>query len=150
MAKAAVAFQVYLSSDLPLIGRATHNYQGFGFSDACAWSKTNCPSYYISNQAVESISVVSLFELSESLPAHSDVSGLFLGSDETGWYSTDLYLTLDKLSQKINHTYIDAQEVQFRLFLGRTVENDSAQFVVNVNFTDHTSLSDTTHLIFIR
>ncbi len=148
MNKAAVAFQVFISSDLSYLGKYRRKTQGFGFSEVNAW--TPCPTYYASNQSVESISVVTLLEISSLIPANTEISDLFLGSDETSWYKTNLYLPLQKLSQKINHTYIDAQEVQFRLFLGREIENDSAQFIVNIEFSDSTSLSDTTHLIFIR
>lgn len=150
MNKAAVAFQVFISSDLSYLGQSRQKTQGFGFSEVNAFSKTKCPTYYVSNQSVERISVVTLFEISSLIPAKTEISDLFLGSDETSWYKTNLYLPLQKLSQKINHTYIDAQEVQFRLFLGREIENDSAQFIVNIEFSDSTSLSDTTHLIFIR
>jgi hypothetical protein len=150
MNKAAVAFQLFLASDLPYFAHSGNKIQGFGFSNTFAFSKTYCPTYYISNQEVKSISVITRLEISAELPANSVVSDLFLGNDETGWYETNLYLPLESLSHKINHTYIDEQAVQFRLFLNRTIENDSAQFIVNVNFADNSIISDTTNLIHIR
>jgi hypothetical protein len=150
MKRSAVAFQVSVSANLPLIGQALQISGSSGFSFPTASGKSDCPMLYSANHTVENISVVTAFDLNESYPANADVTSLFLGSDNVG-YGSGLYVPIDELYQKINKArYFDYPETQFRLFYGRSVEKDSAQFIIRLKLSDATILSDTTRVIHIR
>ncbi|MEI8047801.1 MAG: hypothetical protein WCI92_10520 [Bacteroidota bacterium] len=148
--RAAVAFQVSVSANLPLIGQSGQNSNSSGFSFPTASGKSDCPMLYSANHIIENISVVTAFDLNESYPANADVTSLFLGSDNIG-YGSGLYVPIDELYQKINKArYYDYPETQFRLFYRRTVEKDSARFIIRVKLSDASILSDTTQIIHLR
>ncbi len=149
MEKAAVAFEINVSGDFPFMVQAKNHKQGFGFSEANAFSKENCPMLYKANSDIKNISVISLLKINESIPANTDISELFLATDQTR-YGTDLYVPLSQLYNKINHVYNDYQYTRFQLFLTKDVENDSARFVINIKLADNSVLSDTSSLIYIR
>lgn len=149
MKSAAVSFQIEVSGDSQMVGNVEDLFNVFGFQTACAWSKEYCPPVYEANQKITDLSVVSLLSLNPNSQANTDVTDLFLAT-EANSYQTDLYVPITKLYQKINHTYIEYPKTGFRLFLGRSVENDSAQFIIKVRLADNTILADTTHVIHIR
>ena len=149
MKRASVAFQVIVAGDFPYFVQANHSLQGIGFTSAQAFSKTNCPMLYGANQSIETISIITLFRINNSIAANTDVSNLFVCSAQTS-YNSALYSPLNQLYPIINHVYVDYPEVQFQLFLKNKVEADSARFIINVKLAYNTILFDTTRLIFMR
>jgi len=149
MKREAVSFQIEVSGDNRLLGKVEKTSFSFGFPGAYAWSKEYCPPVYEANQKIDNLTIVSLLRLTENIPSNTDVTDIFLATEETS-YQTDLYVPITKLYQKINHTYIEYPKTGFRLFLGRGVENDSAQFIIKVRLADNTILADTTRVIHIR
>jgi hypothetical protein len=150
MKMSAVAFQVNVTGDFPFLGKANEGMQGFGFSSAKAFSKTDCPMLYGANSRIDEISILTLFKINSNIPANSVVSDLFLCSGKSGYYNSELYIPLNQLYPLINQVYEDYPETQFRLFLKNKVEADSAKFIINVKLSDNTVLADTTNLIFIK
>lgn len=150
MKMSAVAFQVNVTGDFPFLGKVNEGMQGFGFSSAKAFSKTDCPMLYGANSSIDEISIVTLFKISASIPANSDVSHLFLCTRNTGLYNSELYIPLNQIYPLINHVYVDYPEVQFQVFLKTKVEADSAKFQINIKLANNSVLTDTTSLIVIK
>ena len=149
MKRSSVAFQVNVAGDFSYLGQQEQEVQGIGFQTAKAFAKTDCPMLYGAENSIENISITTLFNINKSILANSDVSDLFVSTDQTN-YNSALYIPLNQLYPIINHVYVDYPEVKFQVFLKSKVEADSARFVINIKLADNSVLSDTTKLIFIK
>jgi hypothetical protein len=106
----------------------------------------------VARQFLEDIRITTLYNLSETIPAGSNVTGHFVGqlrgnsSSSTSVY-TDL---LNIIRQTENKTYYDGGIESFGIYLKPEVENNQAQFEIQLTFSDNRVLTDTTNLIHIR
>ena len=136
-----VFFKVDISDTAHLYyGSNCKNY-GFGYTSAYALSCED--AIYISNQQVTEIQIETLFPISSEITAGSNVSHLF--------YSRDfLYYPLQELVSKgLNKRVYTNPKSSFTIFLKEKVENSVAQFVIMLEFSDGSSLTDTTSVITI-
>lgn len=103
------------------------------FASLYAWSVAYVE---IPNQTVDSISVVTLFDLTSEYLAQSEVSSLFV-SAQSGW-EYDLYEPLGVMDENLN--------IHLK---PRLTDVDSVCFKVSVFLSDDRVLSDTTDVIIV-
>lgn len=134
-----VFFEITISDTIRNYYAGQSYKPNFGFTNAHALS---CPDpVYISNQQLKKIQVETLFPISSQIPAGQDVSSYFYGRSK-------LYISLDELIASMSNVYYQPQ-TSFTLFLKEKVENENAQFVITLNFSDGSVLIDTTKMINI-
>ena len=147
MYSSAVAFEVTIAGKDLLAGNSSEINRGklFAFTAASADSPE---LQYISSQEITGISVVTLREMSPSIPAGSDVTGLFVCHVPFHYESEFLYIRTDELSAYINpEIYSGEPSITFQLFCSENIQNNSAQFTINVHLSDDRMLYATTSLI---
>lgn len=151
MNAAAVAIKLEMADSAGYFQYSRVLKTGFpGFSTASAWCY--CPIPMKANAWLKQIKITTLYPISDEIAAGTDVSSLFVGSLEYGYYSGgSLYLTLESLCLQTNDkTYQDAGIESFLLFLKPEVAYDSARFAISLSLSDNRILNDTTSLIHIR
>jgi len=111
------------------------------------------PFFYVPNQRVASIQIKTLHHISTAFPALSDVSAGFYGLEEGGFLFVKLN---DFIGNQANfRVRFFHQEFQsrpfseFTIYLRERIENPTARFVIQVAFSDGSSLIDTTRAITI-
>ena len=102
------------------------------------------PEYIIENP-VTRIRVVSLFSINEEVTAGTDVTNMFLFGDRQEFlYVTQAFALENQFAEPYPEPAIG-----FDMFLKPAVENDTAQFAIQVVLEDETVLSDTTGFIHL-
>ncbi|RLD55973.1 MAG: hypothetical protein DRJ01_15910 [Bacteroidetes bacterium] len=146
---AAVAFKISVSGNDTLL--SAYHISSFGFSQACAF-ECYCPIPFKPNQLIEDISIKTIYDLSDDMPAGSDITNFFVGyTDNYSNTSDKLYLSIDEILNKINPDMLyDTQTVSFQVYLKKEITVQKAQFLFSITLSDGRVLSDTTSLITIE
>jgi hypothetical protein len=139
----AVAFNILLSADDLYYLTNLKNTNNFGFSQTYAWE---CVHYYKANQNITDIKITTLFDISNRIPANSDVTGNFLYNTNNNY--NKLYTKFNDIKSSVNVTSSNIG-CEFYIFYKNAVQNDSAQFVVEISLSDDRVLIDTTNVISI-
>jgi hypothetical protein len=149
MISKAVAFDVKIVNDnLFSFRNVPENL--FSFSSAYAWS-CDCPQLFRANNKIEKISLITVFNINANINANSDITDRFVAHKENYYQPTGLYLTINELYSKINpDTYNDRAVEEFKLYLKDEVENEKAQFIINVHLINGIVLSDTSKILTIK
>ena len=142
----AVAFRISVSDTSGMIGLAAKKYVEIGISSCMANEPE--PSFKPA-QMIENINVVSLFDISDSVKANTDVTAFFCYNTDDYSGSGDLYLTWDQLAEIIAGRSYDNQMLSFDLFLKESVMAENSQFIISLSLSDGRTLQDTTALITI-
>ncbi|MDY0101990.1 MAG: DUF5034 domain-containing protein [Lentimicrobium sp.] len=152
MLPGAVAFEVNLYDSMGYYGSyaAASFVKNIGFTTSQAFS-CDCSMPFMARQFLEAISITTLFPLSESIPAGTNVSGLFVGQSRgNSASSSSVYNELSYIiRQTENKTYYDGGIESFGIYLKPEVKNTLAQFEIQFTFSDGLQMTDTTNLIHI-
>jgi hypothetical protein len=98
---------------------------------------------------IESISIISLFDISDDIPANTDVTSNFCYSFENYSVPGDLYLSWDQLKEILNDWSYNNKTVSFDLFFKENIQAGSAQFEISLGLSDGSTLHATTALIHL-
>ena len=154
MLPGAVAFEVNL---FDTSGYYYHEYsagnlfKSVGFKTSQAF-QCDCSIPFIARQYVTNIRITTFYNISESIPAGSNVTELFVGKLRGNYSnSSSVYNELSAIiRQTENKTYHDSGMESFGIYLKPEVENQLAQFEIQLTFSDQRVLTDTTQLIHIK
>jgi hypothetical protein len=147
MARNAVAFEIRLFPDDLYRADAPLQVNKAGFAQAFAMEE--CPVKFRANQKIENIDVTSVFSISETIGGGSSVVGSMVGLKNNSGLSS-LYLSMNELLDQINpDLYFDDPQEDFMLFLKPEVENDSLQFIFNIQLSDGRVLTKTSEIIYL-
>lgn len=145
----ALAFEVTLSDDeLFADGGLLKTETAFpGFTPASAMS----PEFrYHPRHQIISINIVTLEELSPSVPAGSDVTQLFVANVPHYFTRDFLYIKADELSSIFNLEYYPGEpSVTFQLFCREEILNSKARFSITATLSDDSTLAAATSMITI-
>jgi hypothetical protein len=118
----------------------------FGFSSANA-TTCDCPTLYKSTQQIVDIKIFTLEDISPTIKANTNVTDLFVAYPS----KSSLYTPIDKLYPLINENAISTRpEIVFYVFCKESIQNDKAQFVINIELSDGHFFSEFTNLIHIK
>ncbi len=147
MASDAVAFKIQLFPDGLYSGFIRRQVYKSGFEKAFAMEE--CPVRFRANNEITNLDVTTVFAISEEIDGGSSVIDFMAGyKNNTGISS--LYVTMKELLDLINPDfYIDEPNEEFMLILKPGVENDSLQFIFNVQFSDGNRLTKTSDVIYL-
>lgn len=149
MKKAAVAFEIRIKPDEEQYEQYVCNFS-YSFSSAYAFS-CDCSPKFKANQQISKIKIITLFDISDQAKANSDVTDLFVAYKENYYGSNQLYIPIPNLYERINSDiYYDTQVQGFQLFMTQEIQNDSAQFIIEIELSDNRVLSDTTNILTIE
>ena len=154
MLPGAIAFEINLfdSSGYYYPQYAAANlFKSVGFKTSQAF-QCDCSIPFIARQFLTDIKITTLYGISESIPAGSNATGLFVGQLRGNYAnSTSVYTDLSSIiRQTENKTYYDGGIESFGIYLKPEVETTLAQFEIQLTFSDHRVLKDTTQLIHIK
>ena len=150
MKRAAVSFRVtvlseeYIYADLD--GRSN-----WGFSSSYAM-ECDCYPFFKPNQYIESINIVTQFDISETIKENTLVNDLFRGKQPARRsVQVEDYKTLEEIIVELpkNEGSIDSQ-IDFELFCIQAIDNDSAQFEIEIVFNDGLILTTSTNQIHLQ
>lgn len=117
----------------------------FSFTTANA-TTCDCYNLFRFDEEIVKVSIYNLYELSPAIPANTDVSAYFAINSKESL----LYKTIDKAISEINTRRTNVYpslEIQF--FCTETIQNDSAQFIVNVELSNNITLSAFTPIVYL-
>ena len=150
MAAASVAFEIQIvgSEVVQSASKKKININGFKTLSA---QTCNCDDQYTPNQTISEIHIRTLYDLNSNYCCNEEVTSLFLAN--TCIDCADIgsfYITIDELQKRINpevlyHTAVN----KFLVYLKEPVENNKAQFEVEIVFSDGQSIIAQTALITI-
>lgn len=144
----AVAFEVTVSGDYGMAFLQKKQLLP-AFSDARALS-CDCSPLFGPQQQITSVTVTTLVQISPSITAGEDVTGLFLATVNEISGIEYLYRELSSIYEDLNPEMVsDTPSVTFRLFFTGEVLNDLARFTVTIGLSDGRSLTATTEPITI-
>ena len=154
MLPGAVAFEVTLYDSLGYYYfdyAAVNLLKNIGYKTSQAL-QCDCSMPFIARQYLTNISITSLYDISESIPAGTNVTSLFVGQLRgNSSHSSSVYNDLSYIiRQTENKTYYDGGIESFGIYLKPEVENQVAQFEIQLTFSDQRILTDTTQLIHIK
>lgn len=123
-----------------------------GFSIIPEAKAMSCIMKFVPRHSIESVQIISLFPLTEDLPAGSDITNLFFALHSGAMYGEHLYLTLDQTLNAINQTpfLADWPQEKISFFLAAEAQHPVVQLEIRFTFSDHTSLSSITPPIHVR
>ncbi len=153
MLPGAVAFEINIFDSLGYYyyGYAEANIlKSIGFTTTQAF-QCDCAMPFMARQFLQDIRIITLYNLSEGIPAGTNVTGLFVGQFRgNSSSSSSVYSELSTIIQQTeNKTYFDGGIESFGIYLKPEVENTLAQFEIQFTFSDNLQLTDTTNLIHI-
>ena len=154
MLPGAVAFEVNLFDSLGYYYpqyAAGQLFKSVGFKTSLALS-CDCSTPFIARQYLTGIRITTFYDISESIPAGSNVTDLFVGQLRgNSAKSSSVYINLSDITRQTeNKTYYDSGIESFGIFLKPEVENHVAQFEIQLTFSDLRVLTDTTELVQIK
>jgi hypothetical protein len=142
----AVAFRIELSDTMNYIHLSALKPAGIGIS-SCQANEPE-PSFK-PGQQIESISIVSLFDISDAIPAYTDVTAYFCYTPENYSVPGDLYLSWIQLKEVLNNWSYNNKQVSFDLYFKENIQAGSAQFTISLGLSDGMTLRGTTVLIHL-
>jgi hypothetical protein len=140
----AVAFRIELSDTMNYIHLSALKPAGIGISSCLA--KEPSPSYK-PGQMIETISIISLFDISGAIPANTEVTAYFCYGFDNYSVPGDLYLSWDQLEEILNEWSFNNKKISFDLFFKENIQAGFAQFEITLGLSDGSTLRDTTSLI---
>ena len=147
MLATAVAFEIVLQDST--IGEeriASHHRAPLGLPSAMAFQPCDCGFTFKPSQEIIKISIITLEDISDEIPADTDVTENFVCQSKSDY----LYESVETFVEKLNATFISFQPFNpIRIFLKDKVENDQARFVVFVYLSDGRVISVVSDLIQI-
>jgi hypothetical protein len=143
----AVAFRIELSDTTNFIHLSALKPAGIGIFSCLANEPE--PSFK-PGQMIETIGIVSLFDISVVIPANTDVTAYFCYGTENYSVPGDLYLSWDQLKEILNDWSYDNKRVSFNLFFKENIQAAAAQFTVLLELSDGSTLHATTALIHLH
>ncbi len=150
----AVAFEVNIFDSTGYFYNqysAVNLIKSVGFKTSQAF-QCDCSIPFNARQYLTDIRITTFYSISESIPAGSNVTELFLGKLRRNFAnSNSVYHDLSVIiRQTENKTYYDSGIESFGIYLKPDVENQLAQFEIQLTFSDQRILTDTTQLIHIK
>lgn len=149
MKRAAVAFRVKVASEeIPYSFLFNSIAGGFSSASAC---QCDCYPFYKSNQDVESIHIRTIYDISETVIGNSVVDDLFRAKERWGGAEVDDFKTIEEFVVELPKRNKQNEEtLNFQLFCTEEIDNDFAQFEIEIVFTDGLILTATTDLIQLQ
>lgn len=149
MHRAAVAFNVRISDTTHAEYYACKQPLKIvvGFSTAQAWS-CDCPMNYLPDATIQSFKIHTVFDINDTIKAGADVSKLFLAMNRFN-YSDDLYHEVNDMVNKVNITTNDSPDISFKMFLKVPVDNNQAEFTIDITLSNGAQISKSTNTISI-
>ncbi len=145
MLRSKVAFEVIVADSTIELRNDYYvcNKTNWGFSTASA-TKCDCYLNFKPEQQIVDIKIFSLFKMSEHIQANSDVTKYFVADPE----GSELYTPINKLL--LNNVVISGSPaIDMRFFCKINIENDKAQFVINIELSDGKILSAFTNELYL-
>lgn len=142
----AIAFSVQVFDSTASIYMSALKPAGISFRSCQA--KERMPSFKPLQQ-IENISIVALYDISDDIPANTDVTQYFYFGMEDYSSPGDLYVSWNELYESMTGKIYSSRMESFSLYLTKNVENGSARFIISMELSDGRFVSDTTALIHI-
>lgn len=144
-----VAFEIQIKGIAPVMAKC-NNLQSLGFNTLTAQT-CNCDELYYSTSSIQDIRIRTLEKINDDFCCGDDVTNLFLANsciscEDIG----NFYITIDELVRRINPEALNKTLLNsFLIYLSVPVENSVAQFEIEVELSDGTSIVAQTSLITI-
>ena len=149
MSAASIAFEVQIIGTKP-VSASSSRIKINGFKTLSA-QNCECDDQYVPNQTISDIRIRTLNDINSDYCCNDDVTNLFVANtcvscEDIGSF----YITIDELKKRINPEGLyESPTNKFLIYLKKTVENDKAQFEVEIDFSDGRSIVTQTNLITI-
>ena len=149
MNAAGVAFEIQIIGS-EVVASRNQSIPLSGFTTLSA-QDCNCEDQYVPNQTISEIHIRTLYEINEDYCCNDEVTSIFLANSCTDCEDIgSFYITIDELLKRINPESLYYTPVnKFLIYLKETVENEVAQFEIEVVFSDGQSIITQTELITI-
>lgn len=150
MLAASVAFAIQIVGSEVSVSKAKPILRINGFKRLSA-QDCNCDDQYTPNQTISEIHIRTLYDINSDFCCNDDVTSLFLANtclkcDDVGSF----YITIDELQKRINPEVLYHLPVnKFLIYLKVPIENDLAQFEIEIVFSDGQKLVAQSALISI-
>lgn len=150
MFAASVAFEIQIVGSEVVLTASGTKYKLNGFTTLSAQS-CNCDDQYIPNQTIANIHIRTLLDLNSDYCCNDEVTPLFLANNCIDCADIgSFYISIDELQRRINPEVIYHTPVnKFLIYLKVPIENDEAQFEIEIVFSDGRSIITQTDLISI-
>ena len=150
MSAGSVAFEIQIAGTEVVVSESLKKLRINGFK-ALSAQDCNCDDQYTPNQEISEIHIRTLYDLNSEYCCNDEVTPLFLANtcvdcEDIGSF----YITIDELQKRINPGALYHSPVnKFLIYLKVPVENDKAQFEIEVVLENGQSIVSTTNLIAI-
>ena len=140
MYSAAVAFMVEADGRESLYSATYPKYQFSMFKAAIA---DDCDPLFEARNDIKKVSIISLYSMNDEITSGTDVSELFYGSID-GFLYSGINETLSSVYRRI----LSGEPVfAFNIFCGTNIENEYAQFLINIELENGDIVSGHSALI---